>query len=100
MLQLVEIFTSGGGGNMDAMKDPATGGVAAWDTDRYLNIWVCDLNGEKSGSWFIAWLCLSARRFAQLAAGSNGTAATDGVVIDYLSFGNNTPNTTCSNLCR
>lgn len=94
LLQLVEIFTSGGGGNMDAMKDPATGGVAAWDTDRYLNIWVCDLNGENPAVGLLLGFAYPPADLPNWPAGSNGTAATDGVVIDYLSFGNNTPNTT------
>lgn len=30
----------------DEVKIPASGGVAAWDTDKYLNIWVAQLNAN------------------------------------------------------
>jgi hypothetical protein len=51
----------------DAMKNNATGGKSAWDASKYLNIWVCDISGGILG-------------YAQFPGGS---AATDGVVIDY-----------------
>jgi hypothetical protein len=51
----------------DAMKNSSTGGKSAWDASKYLNIWVCDISGGILG-------------YAQFPGGS---AATDGVVIDY-----------------
>ena len=51
----------------DAIKNNATGGKSAWDASKYLNIWVCDISGGILG-------------YAQFPGGS---AATDGVVIDY-----------------
>ena len=51
----------------DAMKNNSTGGKSAWDASKYLNIWVCDISGGILG-------------YAQFPGGS---AATDGVVIDY-----------------
>jgi predicted Zn-dependent protease len=53
------------------MKFNNTGGKSAWPTDQYLNIWVCNLDGTLLG-------------YAQFPGGS---AATDGVVIDYDDFG-------------
>ncbi len=60
----------------DAMKRSTTGGVDAWPTDKYLNIWVCNLSNNLLG-------------FATLP----GTVipALDGVVICYKFFGRNTP---------
>jgi hypothetical protein len=60
----------------DAMKRSTTGGVDAWPTDKYLNIWVCNLANNLLG-------------FATLP----GTVipALDGVVIGYKFFGRNTP---------
>lgn len=60
----------------DAMKRSSTGGVDAWPTDKYLNIWVCNLANNLLG-------------FATLP----GTVipALDGVVIGYKFFGRNTP---------
>jgi hypothetical protein len=51
----------------DAMKNNATGGKSAWDASKYLNIWVCDISGGILG-------------YAQFPGGS---AATDGIVLDY-----------------
>lgn len=56
----------------DAFKYPVNGGVAAWNTKRYLNIWVVSLEENVSG-------------YAQMPG---GPAETDGIVIDYRFFGN------------
>jgi len=55
----------------DAMKFSASGGDDAWDSQRYLNIWVCSLNARSLG----------------YAALPGGEAAKDGVVIAYDVFG-------------
>jgi len=49
----------------DRMKAEATGGADAWDTTRYLNIWVCRIEGDVLG-------------YAQFPG---GPPAPDGVVI-------------------
>lgn len=55
----------------DEVKSAATGGVDAWPTDRYINIWVCNLGGGLLG-------------YAQFPG---GPADTDGVVILHSAFG-------------
>ena len=60
-------FTDAG----NPVKSSATGGVDAWDTSKYLNIWVCTLGGGLLG-------------YAQFP---NGPADTDGVVILNRAFG-------------
>jgi hypothetical protein len=55
----------------DDVKDPARGGLAAWDPRRYLNLWVCSLEGGTLG-------------YAQFPGGPEET---DGVVILYTAFG-------------
>ncbi len=55
----------------DIVKYTASGGMNAWNTSQYLNIWVCDINGYNG--------------YAQLPG---GPASSDGVVIDYTRFGN------------
>src|SRR5215207_1668902 len=55
----------------DSVKKASQGGVAAWPTDRYLNIWVCSLGEGLLG-------------YAQFPG---GPAATDGVVILNTAFG-------------
>lgn len=56
----------------EAMKFTATGGSDAWNRDHYLNIWVCNFSIGLLG-------------YAQFPG---GPAATDGVVCNYISFGN------------
>ena len=48
------------------------GGSSAWNTNKYLNIWVCDILGSVMG-------------WAQFPIGGN--SQTDGIVIDYERFG-------------
>ena len=55
----------------DAVKSTTTGGANAWPSDKYLNIWVCQLGGGLLG-------------YAQFPG---GPAATDGVVILHSGFG-------------
>jgi Pregnancy-associated plasma protein-A len=58
-------------GSDDAVKSSATGGADPWPADRYLNLWVCRLEGGLLG-------------YAQFPGGPPGT---DGVVITYTGFG-------------
>jgi len=55
----------------DAMKFKATGGQDAWDSKRYLNIWICNLFGRSLG-----YATLPGSPFDK-----------DGVVINYDVFG-------------
>ena len=59
-------------GDNDDVKFSARGGIDAWDTSKYLNIWVCNLR---------PWL-----GYAQFPG---GPAATDGVVILHTALGTN-----------
>ncbi|MFN8278029.1 MAG: PKD domain-containing protein [Chitinophagales bacterium] len=55
----------------DKVKYTAQGGDNAWNSSQYLNLWVCPLGNSLLG-------------YAQFPG---GTAATDGVVINYTAFG-------------
>lgn len=55
----------------DDMKSTAKGGDNPWDRDNYLNIWVCNLQGNVLG-------------YSSLIGGPRET---DGVVVDYAAFG-------------
>ena len=57
-------------GENTALKSTSQGGADAWDRDKYLNIWVCNLVG-----------------YTGYAQEPGGEAATDGVVIKYTCFG-------------
>lgn len=56
----------------DKVKYSAQGGDDAWNSSKYLNIWICKLGNSLLG-------------YAQFPG---GPAATDGVVINYTAFGN------------
>jgi hypothetical protein len=58
-------------GMNDAMKSGATGGDDPWDRDRYLNIWVCNLQADVLG-------------YSSIVGGSR---AVDGVAVLYSAFG-------------
>ena len=58
-------------GANDEVKSKKSGGVDPWPTDRYLNVWVCNLGQGLLG-------------YAQFPG---GPAKTDGVVILYTAFG-------------
>ncbi|MCC4771633.1 zinc metalloprotease [Methanosarcina sp. DH2] len=58
-------------GTNDKVKSTSAGGKDAWPTDRYLNIWVCQLGGGLLG-------------YAQFPG---GPAETDGVVVTHTGFG-------------
>lgn len=60
-------------GSNDSVKFTASGGINAWPTNRYLNIWVCTLGNNLLG-------------YAQFPG---GPPATDGVVILNTGFGTN-----------
>ena len=55
----------------DKVKSSTTGGDDAWNTSKYLNIWVCNLGNSLLG-------------YAQFPG---GPTSTDGVVILYTAFG-------------
>jgi hypothetical protein len=42
-------FTYVDGQATDNLKHASTGGADAWDPDRYLNIWICDISGDVLG---------------------------------------------------
>ena len=56
----------------DNVKHASSGGHDAWDRNKYLNLWVCNMSGGILG-------------YAQFPGGA---AATDGVVLLYNSVGN------------
>jgi len=65
-------------------------GLSYWPSDQYLNIWVCDLEAGVLG-------------FAQFPSDNSdnqGPATTDGVVIDFSTFGRNIATSTKYNLGR
>ncbi|MEZ5390111.1 MAG: zinc metalloprotease [Nitrososphaeraceae archaeon] len=56
----------------DSVKFSSSSGINAWPTEKYLNIWVCNLGGGLLG-------------YAQFPG---GPVETDGVVVTFTAFGN------------
>ena len=68
----------------DDMKYSAAGGDNAWDRDRYLNVWVCNLQGTTLG-------------YSSLVGGPKES---DGIVVSYTAFGTTGTATAPYNLGR
>jgi len=86
-----------GGDLLSALKSDATGGSNAWDTEHYLNIWICKIQPTTIFG-------LTIGQTLGIAFPPNGldhwpegvsapTAEQDGVVIDFRAVGSNNPNT-------
>jgi len=77
-IESFEYFKESGGIPLkqQPIKSSTLGGIDAWDTSRYLNVWVCNLRTGPGG-------------YAQYPRRvySGDQRYTDGIVIDYRSFG-------------
>jgi hypothetical protein len=72
------------------LKTTLLGGQSPWPTQRYLNIWVCDLNkNQLEGGGFLAGYAYPPPGLPEWPPVSLGNPETDGVVIDYRFFGDN-----------
>jgi len=63
------------GGSDTDYYDPAKGGVAAWDPERYINVWVVNINSAGGDFGFATF------------PGEADPKSSDGCVIDYKYFG-------------
>jgi len=62
--------SNGVGFSNDLVKFTSSGGIDAWNTSQYLNIWICDLDGLNGYATY-----------------PGSPASNDGVVVDYTRFG-------------
>jgi hypothetical protein len=69
----------------DAVKFANSGGHAAWNSAKYLNLWVCDL---------------SAAQLLGYAQFPGGPANTDGVVLAHTSVGHSRSKDPCTSIIR
>lgn len=75
---------------LDEVKSTATGGVEAWDPDRYLNIWVCMIEPSFVGQVF--GMAYPPDGLANWPAQSAApTAGMEGVIVHYTCVGRNNP---------
>lgn len=70
----------------DGVKTAATGGVDAWPTDKYLNVWVCSIGNGILGILGYAFPPTGAVNWP---AGSETDSAHQGVVLHYPVVGRN-----------
>ncbi|MFT6760154.1 MAG: hypothetical protein ACJATS_001334 [Psychroserpens sp.] len=79
------------GVGLDDVKQSSLGGVDSWDTDEYLNIWVCDLIGNDA-IFQIFGFAYPPASAPNWPAGSNAPSdELEGVVIHYEIFGEGNP---------
>jgi len=81
---------------MDNVKNSAKGGKDPWDTERYINLWVCNLNmnfqGEEiPGVLGFAYPPTEAPHWPEGAVPAN-IKSVDGVVVHHEAFGVDNPN--------
>jgi hypothetical protein len=75
----------------DRVKRSSQGGSDAWDTDNYLNIWICKLPGNLLGQLLgYAYPPAGLPNWPPLS--SAPSPEVDGVVVDYRTVGRNNPN--------
>lgn len=77
-------------GMPDEVKQTAQGGSDAWDTEHFLNIWVCKLENTFGALFGYAY---PPAGLSNWPSGSEAPSPElDGVVLDYRTVGNNNPN--------
>ncbi|WP_420147975.1 M43 family zinc metalloprotease [Spirosoma sp.] len=69
--------------NIEGVLKPST----YWNPDKYYNIWVVDLNDQVSGGGQLLGYAQFPSQSNLPGIPSDGPASTDGVVVDYRSFG-------------
>lgn len=103
LAEIVRVQTDGlfeidvlGGDLLSTLKSDASGGSSPWDTEHYLNIWICKIQpttifGIPVGQ--ILGFAFPPNGLDNWPAESSApTAEQDGVVIDFRVFGSNNPN--------
>lgn len=79
------------GTGLDDVKQGSLDGVDSWDTDEYLNIWVCDLIGT-GGLFQLFGFAYPPATAPNWPAGSNAPSSDlEGVVVHYEVFGDGNP---------
>lgn len=104
LVEIVRVQTSSlfevslfGSNLLPEVKHDDDGGSDAWDTEKYLNIWVCKIQPINFGGIPIGQIlgfAFPPNNIANWPPNSGSpNADEDGVVIDYRVFGSNNPNT-------
>lgn len=90
-VQTNETFSVSFTGLPDNVKETANGGSDAWNTEHYLNIWVCNIDGGLLGALF--GYAYPPAGLSHWPSGSEAPSPNlEGVVLDYRTVGDNNPN--------
>lgn len=76
--------------DLERVKQTTQGGIDPWDQDRYLNIWICNM--DFFGTTALLGYATPPDDLPNWPPGSN-PGLIDGVVVQYQTVGNNNPNT-------
>jgi hypothetical protein len=75
---------------LDEVKKAATGGADAWDTEHYINVWICNIESSFLGQVF--GLAYPPATLDNWPAGSSAPDPTlEGVIVHYTTVGRNNP---------
>lgn len=72
--------------NFSILEEGALKSLAYWPSDKYLNIWVCDLRGIPASQILLGYAQKPGAAIPGLGS-DDGAAETDGVAINYKAFG-------------
>jgi len=81
----------------DFVKSSTTNGVDAWDTDKYLNIWVCDLSNNGNPS-LLGYAFPPVGAQGWVGTNTNVGSQRQGVVLHFAVVGRNNPRWTSSGI--
>lgn len=76
--------------DIERVKQTSEGGIDPWNQDRYLNIWICNM--EFNDTPALLGYATPPNDLSNWPPGST-SGLNDGVVIQYQAIGNNNPNT-------
>lgn len=83
-------FSLGFSGMPDNVKQSSQGGSDAWDTEHFLNIWICKIESSFGALFGYAY---PPAGLSNWPSGSEAPSPElDGVVLDYRTIGSNNPN--------
>lgn len=83
-------FALGFAGLPDEVKQSSQGGSDAWDTEHYMNIWICKIENTFGDLFGYAYPPAGLSNWP--VDSEAPSAELDGVVLDYRTVGNNNPN--------
>jgi hypothetical protein len=72
----------------NTMKFDSCGGIAPWNTKKYLNIWVCNLMSPQTGRTYVAGFATPPKNAPHWSSLYYGDSLIDGIVINQNTYSN------------